>query len=213
VAVDLDFLRRVVLHPHTAAVDERLEVDPDAVGVADDLPHRFVQRQHQAALATTGPYGLSLGIVTRDKGLLAANHYLAVAIDYLFRHRPQWPAHAAVGKTVVSTRMIDLVAQRLGRTLYEVPVGADLGGFYASAGRDTLYVIEGSLLVRLATDGDGSGSGVGGWDGEVGAALEHRLDAGDSIVYSTEVAHQWVQAGHRPTSFLHVQLGPGTTTD
>jgi len=63
------------------------------------------------------------GIVTSGKGLLAANHYLAVAIDYLFRHRPQWPAHAAVGKTVVSTRMIDLVAQRLERKLYEVPVG------------------------------------------------------------------------------------------
>jgi phosphoglucomutase len=63
------------------------------------------------------------GIVTAGSGLLAPNHYLAVAIDYLFRHRPQWPAHAAVGKTVVSTRLIDLVAERLGRTLFEVPVG------------------------------------------------------------------------------------------
>jgi phosphoglucomutase len=63
------------------------------------------------------------GIVTQGSGLLAPNHYLAVAIDHLFRHRPQWPAHAAVGKTVVSTRLIDLVAERLGRTLYEVPVG------------------------------------------------------------------------------------------
>ncbi len=63
------------------------------------------------------------GIVTAHAGLLPANHYLAVAIDYLFQHRPQWRANAAVGKTVVSTRLIDLVAQRLGRTLYEVPVG------------------------------------------------------------------------------------------
>jgi phosphoglucomutase len=63
------------------------------------------------------------GIVTAGSGLLPPNHYLAVAIDYLFRHRPQWPAHAAVGKTVVSTRLIDLVAERLGRRLYEVPVG------------------------------------------------------------------------------------------
>ena len=63
------------------------------------------------------------GIVTPKAGLLPPNHYLAVAIDYLFRHRPQWPAHAAVGKTVVSTSLIDRVTKRLGRTLYEVPVG------------------------------------------------------------------------------------------
>jgi phosphoglucomutase len=63
------------------------------------------------------------GIVTADAGLLTSNQYLAVAIDYLFRHRPEWPSHAAVGKTVVSTRLIDLVAQRIGRKLYEVPVG------------------------------------------------------------------------------------------
>ena len=63
------------------------------------------------------------GIVTSKAGLLAPNHYLAVAIDYLFRHRPQWPTHAAVGKTVVSTSVIDLVTKRLGRRLYEVPVG------------------------------------------------------------------------------------------
>lgn len=63
------------------------------------------------------------GIVTPSAGLMAPNHYLAVAIDYLFRHRPNWGAQAAVGKTVVSTRMIDLVAARLGRPLFEVPVG------------------------------------------------------------------------------------------
>lgn len=63
------------------------------------------------------------GIVTPAAGLLPPNHYLAVAIDYLFRHRPQWSANAAVGKTVVSTQLIDRVATRLQRTLYEVPVG------------------------------------------------------------------------------------------
>ena len=63
------------------------------------------------------------GIVTANAGLMPPNHYLSVAIDYLFRHRPQWGASAAVGKTVVSTRLIDLVTARLGRTLYEVPVG------------------------------------------------------------------------------------------
>ena len=63
------------------------------------------------------------GIVTAQAGLLPPNHYLSVAIDYLFAQRPQWGAHAAVGKTVVSTRVIDLVTARLGRRLFEVPVG------------------------------------------------------------------------------------------
>jgi phosphoglucomutase len=63
------------------------------------------------------------GIVTRSAGLLPPNHYLAVAVHYLFQHRPNWSPKSAVGKTVVSSRMIDLVAQKLGRSLYEVPVG------------------------------------------------------------------------------------------
>ena len=63
------------------------------------------------------------GIVTPQAGLLPTNHYLSVAIDYLFSHRPQWGADAAVGTTVVSTRLIDRVAARLGRALYEAPVG------------------------------------------------------------------------------------------
>ncbi len=63
------------------------------------------------------------GIVTRSAGLLPPNHYLSVLIDYLFRHRPQWGRDAAVGKTVVSSALIDRVAQRLGRKLFEVPVG------------------------------------------------------------------------------------------
>jgi phosphoglucomutase len=63
------------------------------------------------------------GIVTRSGGLLAPNHYLSVAIFYLFQHRPKWSKEAAVGKTVVSSRMIDRVTAKLGRKLYEVPVG------------------------------------------------------------------------------------------
>ena len=63
------------------------------------------------------------GIVAKSSGLLNPNHYLAVAISYLFTHRPQWPATAAVGKTVVSSSMIDRVTARIGRTLKEVPVG------------------------------------------------------------------------------------------
>ena len=63
------------------------------------------------------------GIVTPSGGLLAPNSYLAVSIDYLFNHRPQWRSDAAVGKTVVSSGLIDRVSTRLGRRLYEVPVG------------------------------------------------------------------------------------------
>lgn len=63
------------------------------------------------------------GIVTPDAGLMNPNHYLAVAIDYLYRHRAGWPAGAAVGKTLVSSSMIDRVAADLGRELLEVPVG------------------------------------------------------------------------------------------
>ncbi|MGA2342883.1 MAG: phosphoglucomutase (alpha-D-glucose-1,6-bisphosphate-dependent) [Steroidobacteraceae bacterium] len=63
------------------------------------------------------------GIVTSSSGLLPPNHYLSVAVDYLFRHRPRWRRDAAVGKTIVSSAMIDRVAARLERRLYEVPVG------------------------------------------------------------------------------------------
>jgi phosphoglucomutase len=63
------------------------------------------------------------GIVTRNAGLLPPNHYLSVAIFYLFQHRPMWSKDAAIGKTVVSSQMIDRVTAKLGRKLYEVPVG------------------------------------------------------------------------------------------
>lgn len=63
------------------------------------------------------------GIVTKSSGLLPPNHYLSVAILYLFQHRPKWQKSAAVGKTLVSSQMIDRVAAKLGRKLYEVPVG------------------------------------------------------------------------------------------
>ncbi|HEX3096563.1 MAG TPA: phosphoglucomutase (alpha-D-glucose-1,6-bisphosphate-dependent) [Usitatibacter sp.] len=83
------------------------------------------------------------GIVTRSAGLLPPNHYLTAAISYLFRHRPQWSAGAAVAKTIVSSRMIDLVAAKLGRELYEVPVGFKwfveglLGGSLGFAGEES----------------------------------------------------------------------------
>ncbi len=102
------------------------------------------------------------GIVTKSTGLLAPNHYLSVAIFYLFQHRPKWLKEAAVGKTVVSSRMIDLVTAKLGRKLYEVPVGfkwfADglLDGSLGFGGEESA----GASFVRLdgtvwTTDKDG----------------------------------------------------------
>ena len=63
------------------------------------------------------------GIVTRSNGLMNPNHYLAAAIAYLFEHRPQWRKDSAVGKTIVSSAIIDRVAKKLGRKLVETPVG------------------------------------------------------------------------------------------
>jgi phosphoglucomutase len=63
------------------------------------------------------------GVVAKSVGLLPPNHYLAVCIEYLFNNRPQWSTAAAIGKTVVSSSMIDRVAKKLGRKVYEVPVG------------------------------------------------------------------------------------------
>src|SRR5271163_1687703 len=78
--------------------------------------------QYQVAFAND-PDSDRHGIVTPSAGLMNANHYLAVAIRYLLTHRPLWPARAAVGKTLVSSSMIDRVVQDLGRRLSEVPVG------------------------------------------------------------------------------------------
>jgi len=84
----------------------------------------LIRRQHEFTIATGNDTDSDRhGIVTPDGGLLNPNHYLAVAIDYLYRHRDGWPAAAAVGKTLVSSSMIDRVAAGLGRPLLEVPVG------------------------------------------------------------------------------------------
>jgi phosphoglucomutase len=95
------------------------------------------------------------GIVTRHAGLLNPNHYLAVAIAYLFEHRPRWPAEAGIGKTIVSSSMIDRVAARLGRRLVEVPVGFK-------------WFVEGLLAGTLGFGGEESaGAGFLRTDGSV----------------------------------------------
>src|SRR6201994_3970837 len=84
----------------------------------------LISRQHEFMIATGNDTDADRhGIVTPDAGLLNPNHYLAVAMDYLYRHRDGWPADAAVGKTLVSSSMIDRVAEGLDRKLLEVPVG------------------------------------------------------------------------------------------
>ncbi len=102
------------------------------------------------------------GLVSRTAGLLNPNHYLAVAIDYLFRHRPAWPPAAAIGKTVVSSGLIDRVAARLGRRLVEVPVGFKyfVDGLLASAFGFAGEESAGASFLQLdgnpwATDKDG----------------------------------------------------------
>jgi phosphoglucomutase len=84
----------------------------------------LIARQHEFSVATGNDTDADRhGIVTPDAGLMNPNHYLAVAIEYLYQHRDGWPAAAAVGKTLVSSSMIDRVAAGLGRKLLEVPVG------------------------------------------------------------------------------------------
>src|SRR5215469_11227143 len=84
----------------------------------------LIRRQHEFTIATGNDTDSDRhGIVTPDAGLLNPNHYLAVAIDYLYRHRDGWPQAAAAGKTLVSSSMIDRVVAGLGRRLFEVPVG------------------------------------------------------------------------------------------
>jgi phosphoglucomutase len=78
--------------------------------------------QYQVAFAND-PDSDRHGIVTPSSGLMNPNHYLAVSIEYLLQHRPRWGAHVSVGKTLVSSSMIDRVVKKLGRKLSEVPVG------------------------------------------------------------------------------------------
>jgi phosphoglucomutase len=141
------------------------------------------------------------GVVTRSHGLMQANHYLSVMIDYLFRHRPHWRADAGVGKTVVSSAMIDRVAKRLGGRLYETPVGLKwfvdglLDGSLAFGGEEsagaTFTRRDGSVWTTdkdgiaaallsaeiTARNGRDPGEYYAGLTRELGAPLTNRVDA------------------------------------
>jgi phosphoglucomutase len=129
-----------------AAIAERYGLNLTVVNEAVDPTFRFmtVDWDGQIRMDPSSPYAMQglielkdrfdiafacdtdhdrHGIVTRSAGLLPADHYLSVAIHYLFQHRPKWNSKVAVGKTVVSSQMIDRIAAKLDRQLYEVPVG------------------------------------------------------------------------------------------
>ena len=129
-----------------AMIAERYGVDLNVVNDAVDPTFRFmtVDWDGRIRMDPSSPYAMQSligmkdrfdiafasdtdhdrhGVVTRSAGLMPPNHYLAVAIDYLFQHRPGWSPAAAVGKTIVSSQLINRVTARLGRRLHEVPVG------------------------------------------------------------------------------------------
>lgn len=100
--------------------DEKIRMDPSSPSAMASL----VARRGDYDLLTGNDADADRhGIVTPDAGLMNPNHFLAVAIDYLCSHRPEWPADAAIGKTLVSSMLIDRVATSRGRELLEVPVG------------------------------------------------------------------------------------------
>ncbi|WP_343571271.1 phosphoglucomutase (alpha-D-glucose-1,6-bisphosphate-dependent) [Mycobacterium sp.] len=129
-----------------AAIAERHNLDLTVVNPLVDATWRFMTLDHDgkirmdcsspdamaSLIANRDRYQIATGndadsdrhgIVTPDAGLMNPNHYLAVAIDYLYTHRPSWPEGVAVGKTAVSSSIIDRVVAGIGRTLVEVPVG------------------------------------------------------------------------------------------
>jgi phosphoglucomutase len=125
------------------------------------------------------------GIITKSKGLLPPNHYLSVCIFHLFQHRPKWRKEASVGKTLVSSQMIDRVTAKVGRNLYEVPVGFK-------------WFVEGLL--------DGSLGFVG--EESAGATFARREGAvwttdKDGIVPALLAAEITARMGHDPGEIYH----------
>ncbi|EJW11121.1 Phosphoglucomutase [Rhodovulum sp. PH10] len=132
--------------PYWEPINKRWGLDIDIVNKAVDFRFSFMTVDHDGKIRMdcSSPYAMASlvrlkdtyrvafandtdsdrhGIVVPSDGLMNPNHYLAVAIRYLLTHRPDWPENAAVGKTLVSSSMIDYVVAKLGRTLAEVPVG------------------------------------------------------------------------------------------
>ncbi len=147
-------------------ISDRYGLDITVTNPAVDPTFRFMTLDHdgQIRMDCSSPYAMAgliglkdrfdlafgndpdsdrHGIVTRSAGLMNPNHFLAVAARYLLTHRPGWPTRAAVGKTVVSSAIIDRVVAGLGRTLVEVPVGFKwfaaglFNGYFGFAGEES----------------------------------------------------------------------------
>ncbi|GAB3596698.1 Phosphoglucomutase [Corynebacterium faecale] len=117
-----------VVNPHVDATFRFMTLDTDGkIRMDCSSPHAMaslIDNRDKYDVATGNDADADRhGIVTPDAGLMNPNHYLAVAIDYLFANRPDWSGDTAVGKTLVSSSMIDRVVEKLGRRLVEVPVG------------------------------------------------------------------------------------------
>ena len=125
------------------------------------------------------------GIVTKSAGLMRSNHYLAVAIDYLFQHRPLWASTVAIGKTVVSSQMIDRIGVRLGRRLIEMPAGFKwfAAGLYDGSLGFCGEESAGASFLRMdgtawTTDKDGIAAAL------LSAEITARSDADPAEIYS-----------------------------
>ena len=121
-------LNLTVVNPHvdprwsfmTLDWDGKIRMDPSSPSAMASL---ITKRDQYDLLTGNDADADRHGIVTPDEGLMNPNHYLAVAIEYLYQRRPHWRNDARIGKTLVSSRMVDCVAESLGRELWEVPVG------------------------------------------------------------------------------------------
>src|SRR6266403_1234400 len=121
-------LRIAVVNPTIDPTFSFMTVDHDGkIRMDPSSPYAMARlvglKDHFRVAFANDPDSDRHGIVTSSTGLMNPNYYLAVAIRYLLSHRPSWPAHAAVGKTLVSSSLIDRVVAKLGRRLHEVPVG------------------------------------------------------------------------------------------
>lgn len=161
------------------------------------------------------------GIVTRSMGLMNPNHYLAVAIQYLFQHRPQWRPDVAIGKTLVSSSMIDRVAEQLGRKLCEVPVGFKwfvdglLDGSFGFGGEESAgasflrkdgtvwttdkdgFILDLLAAEILATTGQDPGEHYQTLEHQFGQAIYERMDAPANVAQKnvlSNLAPEMVQA-------------------
>jgi len=165
VKLGIDPLGGAAVH-YWQPIIERYKLDAKLISAAVDPTFRFmtVDWDGKVRMDCSSPYAMARligmrddfdvafandtdadrhGIVTRSSGLMNPNHYLSVAIAYLFANRPQWSAQAAIGKTAVSSAMIDRVAKKIGRKVVETPVGFKwfvdglIGGSFGFAGEES----------------------------------------------------------------------------